>query len=728
MNMLLKLGAAACLFAAAVQAQHLTVLSAMHILDTTGALGNGTLCFIPSASPYTPSGVAPQSGNTCYTVTAGMISGASLYDAAYITPQGFSYTYQFTQTSGSVVVLTIPSIQVTGTLFNLDTYAVPSAIRASGNGAPNVNCQAGARFVQLDAPTTLNTWACVGLNGVTKWYLDPTQVSGNPAGTGLSSPGTDNVLLAYSNGLLTRAATFADILPIISGTPSSLTFINGLGQWATPAGAGNVSTSGSMASGNVPKSTGVTTLTDGGQAYPGSAFVGRTDSQALTHKDLTDPTNVFPTLNQNTTGFAATAGLASQANILSTTPSLCNVGWAPIGVLNSGWVTGCEPTEACFSILAFGGSPNGTTSNNAAWTALLASSRADQVCAYFPPGVYAFATPPIWTAPSANSSITIRGDGGDVSKLLFASGQNGIVLNLAATSNAVNVTGLSFLTQSTGGVSGLVVNNTGAAMAENVMSNITNNAFYGADCKACTNYWANSILLHSDIAYNVNFNKFVGTSGTPNGNAIFIDKTTAAIPVLFNVIGNTFDYSGTCLTIGDFVQGVTVGYNNFTGVGNGVFVPSGHTYGNNDELFIGPGNQFNATVAGIDVESPYRHTNVFDNYFVVGTAANAMVFNNYAMTTVSGNHLINVGGGSNGIVFEAYADDASLVYGNQTQFFTTGLWLQTASAHTMAFGNVGTGNVNDVVNTGTGNAVGLAAFTGTPTSSFQVVNGVVIHQ
>lgn len=46
---------------------------------------------------------------------------------------------------------------------------------------------------------------------------------------------------------------------------------------------------------------------------PAGAIVGTTDVQSLTHKDLTDSSNTFPTFNQDTTGNAATATVLATA-------------------------------------------------------------------------------------------------------------------------------------------------------------------------------------------------------------------------------------------------------------------------------------------------------------------------------------------------------------------------------------------------------------------------------
>lgn len=105
-----------------------------------------------------------------------------------------------------------------------------------------------------------------------------------------------------------------------------------------------------------------------------------------------------------------------------------------------------------------------------------------------------------------------------------------------------------------------------------------------------------------------------------------------------------------------------------------------------------------------------------------------MLFDNYAMTTVSGNQMIHVGGGSaSGITFDHYSNDDAKVFGNDSQFFTVGLNLTANSQHVTAFMNNGVSNTTDVVNSGSGNAVSTT-FTGSPTSLFQVVDGVIVHQ
>lgn len=427
-----------------------------------------------------------------------------------------------------------------------------------------------------------------------------------------------------------------------------------------------------------------------------------------------------------TSGTVASARvpLAQAASALAATPTACSTETAANGVFANGNPTACERL-ACPNILNYGGSNNGSTPNDTALTALFAANISDQQCVYLGPGHFFFANTAAWTAPTATASITFKGEGSGVTQLIFPSGKDGIALNLISTANAFHVKNLTLRTRGTGTSVAINVNNTGTAMAEGVLNSITNNSTQGDDCQACTNYWATHIRLHNTLSVSVSGNHLVGSPSL--GTAISIDATGTPVSVIFNINNNVVDYVHDGLIIGDSVQGVTLAQNNFTGVVNGLFVPTGIVYGHNDELIIGPGNQFAGSSTGISINSPIRHTQVFNNYFVVGPSGTGMSFDHYAMTTVSNNQLINVGAPGNGITFANYSNDTAQVFGNTTEFFNFGLLFTAASQHITALANIGVGNTTDVSNSGTGNAVSVT-FTGSPTAAFQVVNGVVIHQ
>ncbi len=75
---------------------------------------------------------------------------------------------------------------------------------------------------------------------------------------------------------------------------------------STASGSGDVVGPSSATDGHIPQFDGTTgKLLKDGKAAPAGDIVGTTDAQALTNKDLSGSGNVFPTLNQNTTGSAA---------------------------------------------------------------------------------------------------------------------------------------------------------------------------------------------------------------------------------------------------------------------------------------------------------------------------------------------------------------------------------------------------------------------------------------
>lgn len=204
----------------------------------------------------------------------------------------------------------------------------------------------------------------------TQGHIPLIGISGQPmTDSGLAVP--DSALVGVSdtqtliNKSISGTTNTLSSIPVnalaVTGTASSSTFLNGSGQWATPSaqsgsaqlGPGSVTmvdldTTGTASattflSGtgawSIPQATVTGTagdipligsaggpLTDSGVGLPDSAIVGVSDTQTLTNKNLTSTTNVFPVLNQNTTGNAATATALASArtvvtNLASTTAS-----------------------------------------------------------------------------------------------------------------------------------------------------------------------------------------------------------------------------------------------------------------------------------------------------------------------------------------------------------------------------------------------------------------------
>lgn len=390
------------------------------------------------------------------------------------------------------------------------------------------------------------------------------------------------------------------------------------------------------------------------------------------------------------------------------------------------WVS--KGASGCANILDYGGSALGSVSNNAAFNLILASATT-QACVYLPgPGTYLFASAATWTAGSSNSAVTVKGDGANVSTVKFSAG--GFQFNGSHTGDTVHVEGLGIATSGVGTATGISLFNSGAQNGF-AASSIKDVNLFGADGYAATDYWASAITADSWSNLSIETVNIIGSAtggGTGGlGTGINIEPNGAVSGVEYTLHDIKHSYGAIGVQIGDLIQGVTIDQSNFTAVNTGVYVPSGDTYGDDDELIIS-NSQFNSNTTAINMQSPVRHTNIHDNYIIVPGAVNGMLFNNYAMVNAHDNQLINVGGGGgNGIVFSAYGDDASQVINNQTQFFTTGVWLQTTSSHTSAFANIGTSDTNELVNTGTGNPASVT-FTGASTGAFQVDHGYVVHQ
>lgn len=151
--------ALACLTASATS----TTISGTNVTYPIGfPLASGNFCF----------------NGTCTAITNGAFSGTFTEATATVTI-----------TSGAQTILTVPSVAITTTTFNWNTYALPSGVTGiSGLGSPTALCAVGALYTQNDSVPPYQPWVCTTVGGSTTWipYTPPLgqQPSGHYAGAG----------------------------------------------------------------------------------------------------------------------------------------------------------------------------------------------------------------------------------------------------------------------------------------------------------------------------------------------------------------------------------------------------------------------------------------------------------------------------------------------------------------------------------------------------------------
>ena len=122
--------------------------------------GSGTAVYPPSradvcfsgvnnlgtAITYTPSGGSPVSTPVCQTLnsTGGLTGRLQVANPATATSAALFYT--ITVTSGGTTYLSLPIVSLSGSIFALDTYALPSTGAALGVGFPHLGCSDGAQW------------------------------------------------------------------------------------------------------------------------------------------------------------------------------------------------------------------------------------------------------------------------------------------------------------------------------------------------------------------------------------------------------------------------------------------------------------------------------------------------------------------------------------------------------------------------------------------------------
>jgi hypothetical protein len=365
--------------------------------------------------------------------------------------------------------------------------------------------------------------------------------------------------------------------------------------------------------------------------------------------------------------------------------------------------------SACADILDYGGNNTDSADNHAAWTASLAAqATSNQKCVYFPRGFYRFFNTPI-VYNTDGTSITIKGDGQNVSLLVWDAGTaGGISIQSASGSITSHIRDLTVATNGTNTGSGIFMGTSGTGgPTPQEQSDIENVTVRGADGYSQTDYWQYGITVSGWSQVNF-YGVYVSAGSNFSGTGVFLTSSNPPNGIVYNFTSCTFNFVGTGILYGPNIQGVAVHQSNFD-TNIGISVPGSES--GLDQLVV-TASQFGINSgSGINVQSSIPNIQLLGNLFIVPGTSTGVILNNTGLFAVVGNSF-NEGAGAtavNGIsVNNTPGALPGLITGNIFDGMVggSGIALFSGSNHVNVQSNVYSGNGTNVSNGGTSNTIG----------------------
>jgi hypothetical protein len=423
-----------------------------------------------------------------------------------------------------------------------------------------------------------------------------------------------NTVLANVTGSNASPTAFA--MPSCSTTSSALTWTSGAGFACNAAinasqlGGATFAAPGSI--GSTTPNTGAFTSLSASGTVSGTGFSNYLASPPAIG-GATASAGTFTTLTANT------AALGTNTTQAATTAFVVN-------------------HQGCKNILDYGGNNigGGAAANNTAWTnAISAQSANNSVCIYFPPGSYLFNSTISYAIPNLGSTITIIGDGSSVTNLVWPNAVNGIVLTTKDWTSSIHVRGLTLQTQGAGTATGLTITQGAGSIsnpANTAQSDITDVTFMGSDGwtsggpTSGTKYWVTGTQVTAVSNINYVSDMWLGAfgSGTGLGNGVVLSGSSSTqAAVVHNFTGCNFIFNNVSITMGTWVQGVSLTSTNLTEVNQGV-VANG-TAGM-VQLAV-TNSQFSTYSNDIVIGGPLTNASITNNLFYVGGSNSGIIIN-----------------------------------------------------------------------------------------------------
>ena len=459
------------------------------------------------------------------------------------------------------------------------------------------------------------------------------------------------------------------------------------------------------------------TVAAGGALWFYNGSVGIGNSTPAFSLDVTGTERVTGAI---TLGGALTYGGVTLGNsvtgagsmVLSASPTLTGTPTAPTASLGTN-TTQLATTafvlangvghQQCPLIDNYGGSGNGSTSNNTAFaSALAANVNANNLCVAFGAGNYAFASAVNVTIP-ANASLSLVGAGSGVTEISPAAAINFLNITYTNQSSSMHASGMSLLSPNSSGgnvafVLSITTPSTNPALA--APSTFYDVIFRGADGFGVTDFWPYAVF--SNNVSNINFISDGFYGGSSNGVGFEAASVSATPGVVYNFSQDTFEGLADGIVYGSYTQGYSISQSNFTAVPTAVYAPSGE-FGLT-QLNIA-NSQFGFSV--INLQSSVGNLNITGNLFIIQASTSAIngimvnaaiVGNNFsAFSTTSTLGVACLSGSSNNVIT-----------GNTFNADAVGVNMAAGCNNSNVQGNVYLSVGTKVVNSGTSNSVGLA--------------------
>jgi hypothetical protein len=387
----------------------------------------------------------------------------------------------------------------------------------------------------------------------------------------------------------------------------------------------------------------------------------------------------------------------------------CNtVGWAIVR-FTSAWT--CSKFIAANPVW-WGADPTGVSDSTTAFNSA-ASAVSSTGSIEFPAGKFRFNSALSLTLPNSLASVTVKGQGQDVTTLFWPNAAGGLTINYVNALNTAHVRDLSFTTGQAGGGTGLTF--TSSAVSQGIpVSDIYRVTLRGDDGYNVADYWSTGVLSHNVSNLNVDGLMVQGVGSTGSGTLHGIGMQSEGAPalpgyaVVVNVAKGVFQNLNTGILYGSYLQGLTVDQTNFTIVQNGIISNASET-GTLGQLAVTNSQfgLFNNVGGGIVTATAIAQTQIANNFFFINSTAS----NVSAISLTLNNHFNIVGNqitsltttGTNGIVIgTTTAGAVGVISANDIFGFNVGLTLQAGSLNTRVEGNTLEGNTGNISLAGTG--------------------------